>query len=151
MSQLNKDYNKNLPEYVYFDINVANKRQTTQQSEPFSYNEIRSSPFLDGPSGAYKMSIIRFSVDTDSPVFIPQIQSNQTDINLTEYTLTMSSATNAVSVTVQWIPQFPKAARPPPPSSTSTGEPLYTTGHYDCKSYSWFMLLLNIASKECMV
>ena len=83
MSQLNKDYNKNLPEYVYFDINVANKRQTTQQSEPFSYNEIRSSPFLDGPSGSYKMSIIRFSVDTDSPVFIPQIQSNQADINLT--------------------------------------------------------------------
>ena len=111
MSQLNKDYNKNLPEYVYFDINVANKRQTTQQSEPFSYNEIRSSPFLDGPSGAYKMSIIRFSVDTDSPVFIPQIQSNQADINLTEYTLTMSSATNAVSVTVKLIPQFPKAAR----------------------------------------
>ena len=151
MSQLNKDYNKNLPEYVYFDINVANKRQTTQQSEPFSYNEIRSSPFLDGPSGSYKMSIIRFSVDTDSPVFIPQIQSNQTDINLTEYTITMTGPNAVASVNVKWIPQFPKAARPPPPSSTSTGEPLYTTGYYDCKSYSWFMLLLNIASKECMV
>ena len=149
MSQLNKDYNKNLPEYVYFDINVANKRQTTQQSEPFSYNEIRSSPFLDGPSGSYKMSIIRFSVDTDSPVFIPQIQSNQTDINLTEYTITMAGPNAVASVNVKWIPQFPKAARPPPPSSTSTGEPLYTTGYYDCKSYYWFMLLLNIASKEC--
>ena len=121
MSQLNKDYIKNLPEYVYFDINVANKRQTTQQSEPFSYNEIRSSPFLDGPSGSYKMSIIRFSVDTDSPVFIPQIQSNQTDINLTEYTITMAGPNAVASVNVKWIPQFPKAARPPPPSSTSTG------------------------------
>ena len=108
MSQLNKDYNKNLPEYVYFDINVANKRQTTQQSEPFSYNEIRSSPFLDGPSGSYKMSIIRFSVNTDSPVFIPQIQSNQTGINLKEYTITMTGPNAVASVNVHGYINFQK-------------------------------------------
>jgi hypothetical protein len=116
-----------------------------------TFNETRSIPFLYDPE-QYYLSIVRFQLDTPSlPVFIPSIQINQSNPDLTIYNVQLQWTNNDGSVTytsgevpVIWAPQF-QIAPPPPPSSSPSGVQDNSTGYYYCLSYQWFAELVNQA------
>jgi len=152
MSQLNARLNDSRPDYVYFDVNSTAQTQTLRDPEPFSYNEIRASPFLQGPASDYKMSIIRFSVETNAPVFIPVIQANQPAADLTQYSISLVHNTAGTQHTefMIWQPESRQISKPPAPSSLANGTALYSSGYYDCSSYAWLTFNLNLTVRNCM-
>ena len=86
------------PDIVYYNASIVNNivddkndRIEDLLDPPIRFNETRDKAILKNAS-EYKFSIIRFSVNggnLDLPLFIPQIQVNtgQTDVNLTVYAL----------------------------------------------------------------
>ena len=154
MSQLFKPLNDSRSDYSYFDISSYNASETETPSSSFRYTEDRNSPFLDGPPENYEMSIIRFSIDTDSPVFIPQIVGDQPDRDKTVYVMSLESLEGGVYVKytqpIKWIPENQSVPLPPPPDQTTTKEANYASGYYDCSSYNYLMYLLTVTAKQLM-
>ena len=154
MSQLFKPLNDSRSDYSYFDISSYNASETEVPGASFRYTEDRNSPFLDGPPENYEMSIIRFSIDTDSPVFIPQIVGDQPDRDKTVYVMSLESLEGGVYVKytqpIKWIPENQSVPLPPAPDQTTTKEANYASGYYDCSSYNYLMYLLTVTAKQLM-
>ena len=154
MSQLFKPLNDSRAEYSYFDICSYNATETQKEGATFRYTENRNDAFLNGPPEDYEMAILRFSVDTDSPIFIPQIEPNQADIHKTVYVMGLESLEAGVYVKYQqplvFIPENQGASIPSPPSLNKNLEANYSGGYYDVSSYNYLMYLLTVCSKQLM-
>ena len=90
------------------------------------------------------MSIVRLQLDTQAlPLWIPEIQANQSDPNLTIYSVTMSylpeGATDPITVQeyINWSPQNKAESVPPPPSQTGTGFQSTAGQYYYAFNYHW--------------
>lgn len=155
MSQLNIQKNNVQPEKIYYDLTVSNFQSSEKAPQPFYFNESRTLPYLMCPEDYY-LSIIRFSVDTGTlPVFIPSIQPNQANPNLTIYSVSMSwlDPTTNISYTVQsyieYQPQDLSIPVPIAPSLTSNGLQINETGYYNVYSYEWLCYLVYLAFQDC--
>jgi hypothetical protein len=152
MSQFNVIKNDTNPDQVYYDVTVTNFQSTTTQPPVFYYNEQRDMPFITVPEDYY-LSILRFTVDTGTlPVFIPSIQPNQGNLNLTIYSVTLSYTYLGVTYVAQefldWVPQDLSAPVPVPPSGSSTGTQVNDTGYYNCYSYTYFLAIVGKAFED---
>ena len=79
------------PFHVYLDLNVFNNdTNPTSKSPPLYFEETRTQPFLEGTADDYFVAIARFTVQTGGtlPVFIPAIDTSQSDPNQTVYIIT---------------------------------------------------------------
>jgi hypothetical protein len=144
----------NTPEKLYYDIQLTNLETSGTVPPVLNFIETRNVPFLYD-ADKYYMSIIRFSLDTPNlPVFIPTIQLNQPDINLTIYSVSLqwinpSDLTQIYTVQtfVQFIPQSKIAQIPPPPSVNGIQ---YNGGnYYNVYNYQYFIYLINEAFITC--
>lgn len=149
MSQLNVVRNAASPDQIYFDVTVTNFQSTSQAPQPFYYNESRTMPFVNNPE-EYYLSIQRFTVETGTiPVFIPSIQPNQGNRDLTIYSITLEyidpllgTATSG-QVFIEWVPEDKGAAIPPPPNQTENGVQVLDTGYYNAYSYQYWCTLIS--------
>jgi len=152
MSQLNPFKNAASADQIYFDITVSNLQSTITEPPVFYFNEQRSSPFIMNPEDYY-LSILRFTVETGTlPVFIPVIQPNQGDRDLTIYSLQLEWEDPATTTTytsgetfLRFFPQNRAAPLPPPPSATANGIQNNANRYYDVYNYSVIPLLVNAA------
>ena len=114
------------------------------------YNENRNKPYVQC-SGDYDLSITRFQLDTQTlPIFIPIIQPNQPDRDLTAYSITMSyGALDSAQTFISWIPQDTSAPLPPPPNQTSNGFADNSQGYYNSYNFQWLIYLVNGALADC--
>jgi len=151
MSQLNQRLNNQSAENIYYDLTVSNFQSSEANPQPFYFNESRSQPYIMNPSD-YFLSIIRFTLDTGTiPVFIPSIQPNQADPNLTIYSVSMSWLDPTTNIYyeeqefIQYQPQDLSIAVPAPPSQTANGLQLNETGYYNVYSYQWLCYLVFVA------
>ena len=144
------------PDNVYLDVLITNVGSFTTSPLPISFNEARQSAFLRKPED-YEMSIIRFQCDTSTlPVFIPVIQPNQNNVNLTVYSITMTYLPPGGGVTVPYIyqqplifvPQNTSVTVPPPPSSTTNGLQS-PSSYYYYYNYQSFIYLVYEAFTKC--
>ena len=81
------------PIHTYLDLDVINNNLTSTTVAPqLRFEEIRNTPFLEGDSSDYFCSIVRFSIQTGNslPIFIPRIETGQSDINKTVYKVTLT-------------------------------------------------------------
>ena len=115
------------PDNVYYDLVFTNLKSDKTEPIQIQFNENRAKSILSN-TGEYDLSIVRFSVDTQTlPVWIPEIQSNQSDRDLTIYSVSLSylpvgAITPFVQQTfINWRPQNVNAILPPAPSSTGSG------------------------------
>jgi hypothetical protein len=152
MSQLNPFKNAASADQIYFDITVSNLQSTITEPPVFYFNEQRSSPFIMNPEDYY-LSILRFTVETGTlPVFIPVIQPNQGNRDLTIYSLQLEWEDPATSITytsgetfLTFFPQNKAAPLPPPPNATANGIQNNAGRYYDVYNYSVIPLLVNYA------
>ena len=139
----------NLPDNLYFDIVVSNLDNTNTAPKQLYYQEIRVSPFVYCPE-QYEFSITRFSLDTPSlPVWIPVIQPNQSDINLTIYSVTMTYKTFSYQQFMEFSPQNVGAVLPSLPSNNPYGLQDNSTGYYYVYSIQYFVNLVNQMFASC--
>jgi hypothetical protein len=139
MSQLNKVLNDSRAANIYYDVAVTNLQNTTTKPQAFSYIDTRTVPFIHNPS-EYEMSIIRFTCGTSSlPVFIPQIQIDQGDRDLTIYSVTLRTQGFEVQQFINWNPQEVNVPLPPLPNQTYNKRQFNQEGYYNCYSYTFFI------------
>jgi hypothetical protein len=149
-SNFNKDAQH--PTHIYMDVNIINADKTgLNQPVLLKMNEVRSSSYISNPSDYY-MSIVRFSVDTQTlPLLIVEPQTGQADINRLIYTFTMSYNLSGTVIDYQqpviWEPtdQAPNVALPAPPLDV----PDYSGTYYYVYSATYFIELLNKALTAC--
>lgn len=140
--------NNNTPEKLYYDIQLTNLENNGVTPPVLNFIETRNVPFLYDPE-QYYMSIIRFSLDTPNlPVLIPTIQLNQSDINLTIYSVSLqwSNPLNPTDIftssePVIYIPQSKVASIPPP--TTVNGIQYNGGNYYNIYNYQYFVYLIN--------
>lgn len=138
---------------IYFDLTVTNFQSTTTVPPIFYYNEQRTLPFVNCPEDYY-LSIIRFTMETGTlPVFIPSIEPNQGNRNLTIYKVTLEAdylgTTYTQTTPIIWRPQDASAPLPPAPNTTANRLQINDTGYYNCYSYTWLALLISEAFLTC--
>ena len=147
---------RDTPDKVYYDITVSNLALGEQPPIPLYFNETRNSPFILDPE-SYYLSIVRFTLDTNTlPIITPEITPDQSDVNLTIYSATLSW-TNPASpyqtfnqqTFLQYVPQNQGATVPSPPSQTTTGLQNSSTGYYDIYNYQYFIYLVNATLAQC--
>lgn len=152
MSQFNVIKNDSNPDQIYYDVTVTNFQSTTTDPPVFYYNEQRTMPFIGVPEDYY-LSILRFTVDTGTlPVFIPSIQPNQGDRNLTIYSVTLTylylGTTYVAQKFLNWVPQDISTPLPVPPNQSLTGTQNNDTGYYNCYSYTYFLAVVGKAYED---
>ena len=80
------------PIHTYLDLDVVNNNLNSSAAAPqLRFEETRNSSFLEGDTSDYFCSIVRFSIQTGNslPIFIPRIETGQSDINKTVYKVTL--------------------------------------------------------------
>ena len=77
----------NDPYHVYMDLEVINTDYNATGKPQLRFEETRNTPFIPGDSTDYFCSVVRFSTQTGNalPVFIPRVQTGQSDVNETVY------------------------------------------------------------------
>lgn len=141
---------------VYYDVTITNLETINRNPPSLYFNETRNTPFVYDPE-SYYLSIIRFTLDTPTlPVFIPIIQPNQGNLNLTIYSVTLSW-TNPVApfqvfneqTFVQFVPQIQGVTVPAPPNQTTDGLQNNSTGYYEILNYQYWIELINNTFTTC--
>ena len=135
---------------VYYDVVVTNLATIDKPPPALYFNETRNTPFVLDPE-SYYLSIVRFSIDTPTlPVIQPEIQPNQTNVNLTTYSITLSwtnpvapfQTFNAQEYLI-YQPQNLEAIVPAAPAFTTSKLQNNVTGYYDIINYQYFIYLVN--------
>jgi hypothetical protein len=147
---------RDTPNKLYYDITISNLAATNTPAPPLYFNETRNSPFVLDPE-SYYLSIVRFTLDTNTlPVIQPDIQPNQANRNLTNYSITLEwdNPVAPFQRFVQqtfliYVPQNQQANPPAPPSQTANGLQNNATGYYDVFNYQYFIFLVNQTFQNC--
>ena len=77
------------PDNVYLDVIMTNVLGNLTPAVPINYTENRTNAIVSN-TGDYSVSVVRFSLESQTlPVFIPLIQPNQGNRDLTAYSITI--------------------------------------------------------------
>lgn len=158
----------NEPDHIYYNASIVNQNALTEaplgKAPVVQFQETRSTAIISDVS-KYNFSITRFTMNgcgRNLPLFIPQIQVNGGDRDLTSYGITLDwvqtgSVTYGGSTLVpqtysalgyvQYVSEFLNAyitegkELPFPP--TSTRQQNIATPYYYVMSYQWWLDLIN--------
>ena len=131
------------PFHVYLDLDVLNNNtDPTAPAPALSFGETRTQPFLDGTAEDYFVAIARFSIQTGGslPVFIPAIQTGQSNVNQTVYIITLVYNGVSGTGTIIHVPQ-PTAQLPSAPTTVQD----FSTDYYYIYNYQDWIGMVNTA------
>jgi len=106
------------PDYFYINANIRNNENSYI---PATYNEVRKTPILSEHAEDYTLSVVRFTISTNTvPLWLPHIDldliTNPTkDPDQTVYRVSIVDSSNGnpiISVPIMWKPQLATEARP---------------------------------------
>ena len=145
----NQQYNKYAnfqPEHVYYSNDVMNNNSTGDAPNmPLVFNEQRNANIIECAEN-YNLSVMRFSIDSPTlPIFIPQIQTGQTNVNQTVYSITMTYKTFTATAFIQYVPT--DMTQPIPQSPLNGAD--YSSDYYSMYSYQKWILYVNTAFISC--
>ena len=135
----------NDPYHIYMDLDAINNDFGSVTKPQLRFEETRNTPFLPGDSADYFCSITRFDIQTGNslPVFIPRIQTGQSDVNKTIYTVTFKYAAHRITVPVIYEPEDQTSPTPAPPINSQD----ISSTYYFVYNYQHFVNLVNTALK----
>ena len=139
--------------YSYLELQSYNIQSNTTTPPQLIYSVTRDGTYSELGAMNYEMAVSRFSLDTSTlPSFIPLIQPNQPDNDLTIYSFTLyNPLTNTNTQTyVNWSPQNISASEPSPPSLNPNGLQDNSSGYYQCQNVQWFYKILQDTLNTCM-
>ena len=148
------------PSVLYYDATIINNTTSDLGVGGFAvanpqirFNETRDVPLVKDTS-KYQFSIVRFSMDgpnRDLPLFIPNIQTGQSDVNLTSYSVSMTfqqtwqdSDGNTMAFVIippqtfiEYVPENMNPLLAPTPAAPTTKQDI-TTRYYWLTCYHSF-------------
>lgn len=153
-----------LPNYVYYNCDIINNKtddlnalNITEPDPQIRFNETRDTALIKD-SSQYEFSIIRFTMNganRDLPLFIPNIATGQTNVNLTNYavaiTLQQSWTTNLgvisfnlapVPTRVIYVPEILNPVLAPLPNAPLIVQDL-SSRYYWCLTYTHWLDTIN--------
>lgn len=153
-----------LPNYVYYNCDIINNKtddlnalNITEPDPQIRFNETRDTALIKD-SSQYEFSIIRFTMNganRDLPLFIPNIATGQTNVNLTNYavaiTLQQSWTTNLgvisfnlapVPTRVIYVPEILNPILAPTPNAPLIVQDL-SSRYYWCLTYTHWLDTIN--------
>lgn len=153
-----------LPSYVYYNCDIINNRTDdinqsllASPDPQVRFNETRDTALIKDAS-QYEFSIIRFTMNganRDLPLFIPNIQTGQSDVNRTTYSVAISYqqtwntnlgvvAFNVAPVPsfVQYVPETQNLILAPTPRSPTVEQDL-SSRYYWVYTYQHWVNLVN--------
>jgi hypothetical protein len=138
-----------LPDKIYYDMVISNLNNTNTPPPVAYYNENRSSPIVYDPY-KYDLVVARWQLDTNFlPVFIPSIQSNSSDVNLTIYSITLQyGGVSGAPAFVVYSPQNQVVPVPKPPSLNFNKLQDNSNSYYDIYTYQYWIYLVNQCFQE---
>jgi len=126
------------PSISYINLPLTNGSSPQYLPARFSLSTIDP---LIANSDEYELSLVRFTTDLiNIPLWIPQIDPTQGDVNVTVYKVTLSCDGTSETVPLTWVPQ--DASQPTP---VTTNPQDISTRYYWLSSYERFVLILNTA------
>jgi len=138
-----------MSDLVYYNISLKNEDTLYNKEKKtyLQYTENRASNIINDIS-KYYFSIVRFQVqNADLPLFIPQIELGQTDINKTVYKITIYAESGldkiiTPSTTIQYTPKtyYENKQVQQPLTEQDIGNP-----YYYCYTYNEFLEDINTA------
>jgi hypothetical protein len=135
--------------HIYLDLDVVNNDQLANNDPPpLRFQETRTTPLISGDTNDYYCSILRFSIQTGNtlPIFIPRIQTGQTDPDLTVYNITLvwkDSMGVPFAEETEYLRYVPWNNQPKPLAPT-TSQDLSGTYYY-MNNFTQFQDMLNAA------
>ena len=135
----------------YYDILVSNlNSKSLSSNDTLKYEEVRdtANAFVNKASD-YLFSIVRFSLETNClPIWFCEIQSGQSDINLSIYSISMEYNNQIVQTYIEYIPQDKTANIPTPPYYNSNNLQTFCDYYY-VYNYQYLIFLLNNTISKC--
>ena len=121
---------------IYIDLLLSNSVQTSPNDRvPVKFNLSQSQPILRDSTG-YLLSVIRFSLNTETlPIFIPQMSDNGDESTI--YSCTMEYNGTVFQKYMDFIPQ--------------NINPIDTDEKYYVYSYQYVIYLINNMLNQCLV
>jgi len=137
------------PVHEYFDVQAVHQNNDNTDV-PLKFNENRTVAYLRDPS-KYFMSVVRFNLSTNLPVFIPRIQTGQPDPNITIYTMYVHTKIGTADYSFKQTFAWETQSNAPAPTSTVIQS--LETNYYYCYSYQYFLSLMNaqLANKLSLI
>jgi hypothetical protein len=135
-----------LPTHIYYDLSYTNNN-TNGSTDPvvLTLSDTRSSSFVQSCED-YFASIVRFSIMTPSlPVFIPQVQLGQSDVNKLAYSVTLSCNGQTVTTPITYVCYDLTQPTPAPPLVNQDLSSYY----YFIYSYQQWLKMINDALSVC--
>lgn len=129
--------------HIYFDLSVQNNDNNgLSPPVPLIFEEIRNNPYLTNPDD-YLMSVVRFNLETNIslPIWIPQIETGQANINKTVYTITLQYQNFEFQQALLFSPSDLSNPLPAPPLVRQD----LSTGYYWGMSYTKIITMVNTA------
>lgn len=126
--------------HIWLDLTMTNNDPDgTNAPIAVDFNEIRSQPILQRPSD-YNLAVARFDLETITlPIFIPQIQTNQADVNKTVYQITLEYAGSIGQAYVSYFPQ--DLAAPVPASPVGDTQDTSSSYYYTYSFNAWIYMI----------
>lgn len=140
---------QDLPIHVYYDNNFINNKLDDTEPISITINDSRNSPFLQLPK-LYQLSVVRFQMDSSLPVFIPQIQKNQGNPNLTIYSITLKYKTFEFQKFIEYEPTDANIPVPISINGSYQSNPSSNEYYFIYTIQRW-IYLLNQAFSDAMV
>ena len=133
--------------HIYVDLDIINNdNKGLTAPKQLSFNEIRNNPYVLKPN-KYFFSVVRFQLDTPTlPVFIPQIEPNQIDVDKTIYQVSIVWAGHSYTDNIYWERENFNALIPTSP----VGDTQELTDYYYCYTYNYFLSRLNLKISQIM-
>ena len=131
-------------DHIYVDLSVINNK-LDGTSQPLNFTDLRNSVILENPNDYY-MTVCRFHIDTFDalPLFIPQIDTTQSDPNKSIYSFTLKYKTYFYQAFMQFAPQNLSVSVPQAPNIAGQ---VVSNGYYYINSYSYAVNLFNTTLK----
>ena len=127
--------------HTYLSLEVENPQTLNGKPVKLQFVETRNNPILND-AGNYFCSIVRLNLDCWSlPLYIPTIQLNQPNPNLTPYVVTLRYGGVNNQQTVLWSPENLQAVVPPSPLTQQH----IVDDYYFGNTYEHLISLINTA------
>jgi hypothetical protein len=131
--------------HQYLDLEVTNPTTLGARPVPLNFTEIRNSSIISS-AGEYFVSIVRLNMDTwYLPLYIPSIQIGQSNVNQTNYWVTLQVGATYFTQNVVWTTENPDALIPPAPVTQQH----ILDDYYYGNSYQHLIGLINTALRAC--
>ena len=138
-------------DHLYYNVDIVNNETIdNNKNDPLvAYTDQFSKPLIDDTS-KWRMSIVRFQINgcgRELPIFIPEIELNQSNANKTIYKITIlmnflwkgNNYQRHITETVEFIPESLNSIKP----SAVGNEMDLTTNYYFVKTYQHITKMIN--------